>query len=120
MKYWAHKVFTGLAQLIALSILTCAVPAFAQFEVSPDHFDGPATQKKQAAKTSVKKTSAAVSAKSSSKDQAQIAAGSQSQPTRAATGQSQGNRQSAAATNAAGAKPKKRAPATKVVLASTQ
>lgn len=124
MKYWAHKVFVRIAQLIALSILTCAVPAFAQFEVSPDHFDSsPKIEKKQAAKTSVKKTGA-LSAKITAqdrKDQSQIIlAKSSARRSSAAAGQSQGSGISAATTNAAAAKPKKRGPASKVVLASAQ
>lgn len=29
-------------RLLALSFVLCAIPALAQFEVSPDHFDSPA------------------------------------------------------------------------------
>lgn len=124
MKYRAHKVLVGIAQIIALSILTCAVPAFAQFEVSPDHFDSSSTvENKQAAKTWVKKISA-LSAKTtaqSSKDQSQrTVAALSAQKSSAAAGPSQGNGKSAATTNAVAANPNKRAPAPKVVLASTQ
>lgn len=124
MKYLAQKVFAGLGQLIALSILTCAVPAFAQFEVSPDHFDpGPAVEKKQATKTSLRKTGSASRAKAakSNQDNTHLAvAANHSQASGAAAGKSQNDGKASATTNTAAAKPKKRVPANRVVLASTQ
>lgn len=128
MKYLAHKVFAGLGQLIALSILTCSVPSFAQFEVSPDHFDAsPAVAKKQAAKTSIKKAgkkagAGSLSAKAAgkgNKQATQAVAGSNSQASSAAAGPSKSDGKLPAATNA-GTIAKKRARANKVVLASTQ
>jgi hypothetical protein len=52
MKYLPRRVCLRFAQLVSLTALAFSVPAFAQFEVSPDHFDSaPAAEKKQAAKS---------------------------------------------------------------------
>jgi len=57
MKYQARKVFVRLAQVLSLSILFLSLPAWAQFEVAPDHFDPtPSPVKKQTAKTTARQT----------------------------------------------------------------
>lgn len=67
MNYLPRKLFLRFAQLASLIALAFSVPAFAQFEVSPDHFDAaPAAEKKQAAKSpaiKAKTQSAALPAK---------------------------------------------------------
>src|SRR5262249_16626599 len=52
MEYQARKAFVRLARVLSLSILFLSLPAWAQFEVAPDHFDPtPSPLKKQTAKT---------------------------------------------------------------------
>jgi hypothetical protein len=128
MKSQARRVSFRLAQLMILTAVAFSVPALAQFEVSPDHFDPTLpTDKRQAAKptaTKAKGQSAASSASTAKNQsngvvQASIVAsrGKTSDPN-PATRQA-ATRMTAAKSKAIAAKRKKPAAADKLALATT-
>jgi hypothetical protein len=126
MKYQARKVFIRLAQVLSLSVLLLSLPAWAQFEVSPDHFDPtPSPVKKQTAKTAAGHStelaaSTAVGGKQSSTGTSQPAA-SAVRPETARGTQAPGNENpQLAKTSTQKVKARKLVATDKVALASTR
>lgn len=108
MKYPIEKVLARLVRLVTIAVLGFSIPAFAQFEVAPDHFDSnPSPAKKQALKAPVNKakTHAAPTSGNSPRGQGH-AANQTAQSNNAELSASQRPRSQAeahaAATNAAG------------------
>ena len=125
MKSHARRVFFRFVPLMTLVALALSVPALAQFEVSPDHFDAnPSIEKKQTAKpvATKAKTQSAASANAADKKktngpaQATVVpiSGKTSRENSAATVTSKNS-----ATKTSAAKRKKPVSADKVALAST-
>jgi len=125
MKYQARKVFVRLAQVLSLSILFLSLPAWAQFEVAPDHFDPtPSPVKKQTAKTTARQTtqlaaSANVGGKQSSTGNSQPAAAAARTETGGAQTAGNGNPQLAKMSTRK-TTARKRVATDKVALASTR
>jgi hypothetical protein len=126
MEYQARKAFVRLAQVLSLSILFFSLPAWAQFEVAPDHFEPtPSPVKKQTAKTTAGQStqlaaSANVGGKQSSTGNSQPAASALRRETAGGT-QARGNGSpQLAKTSTRKTTARKRVTTDKVALASTR
>lgn len=126
MKYQARKVFVRLAQVLSFSILFLSLPAWAQFEVAPDHFDPtPSPVKKETAKTTAVQSaklaaSANVSGKQSSARNSQSAASAVRTETVGGTQTPANGNSQLAKTSKRKTPARKRVTTDKVALASTR
>jgi hypothetical protein len=126
MKYQARKVFVRLVQVLSLSVLFLSLPAWAQFEVAPDHFEPtPSPVKKQTAKTTAGRStklaaSANVGSKQSSTGNSQPAASGARPETGGGTHAAGNGNPQLANTSTRKTTARKRVATEKVALASTR